>query len=212
MQQRDIVEAIASGASEYHWVEIESGPVVFRVFADALKVNGVRVPVSWNTTVEATKLLGLHPTTALIEDLIFKNASVKIPPFTFNPSQYDIKSWDTVLAFNAKIDKAIEGSSKDQLVATVGKSWIITKQGGPVNYGFHGGIYHGVSHGMKVWQPPGRRHNADHYDYSQTLRLVHPDVTVSGEGMSFQELLANKRLYKYVTLVGPYNKEGMTWT
>lgn len=219
--QPAILEAIAASECEYHWADITSGPVVLRVFADALKWKGVRVPVSHTTTVKAAELLHAHPTTAVIEDLVFQQASVKLEPFTFDPAHFNISAWSTAEKHSKKIDEAIEAATmaereeeearlkmclrlRPRLVATVGKSWVSSSQGGAVNYGWHGGIYNAVTPGLKVWQPPGRAHNAEHYDYSQTLRLVHHECFVDGEPTTFPALLRSRRLAKYVAHDGPY--------
>lgn len=166
---------------EYEWYAIQEGNVRFWVFADAAKINGVRINV---TAAEAQAIaddIGASLTTPKIEDLIYKHATIKIPPF---PSDV-VKT--TASQHSAKIDQALK--AQKGLISTVGKSWVLSNklsESKAMNYGWHtlskpasSGPWPSVTlPGVNVFQQPGTAHNPAHEDYSQTLRLVHRKVVV----------------------------------
>src|SRR5690606_37586545 len=153
-------------------------------------------------------------------------------PMTFNPTSFNIAARKTILAHSTKIDNAIGAQTHvttsdtlgevdalrvclklAPLVATVGKSWVSSRAGGVVNYGWHGGsaAYGAVTKGLKVWQTMGRRHNADHYDYSQTLRLVKSQCTINGEKTTLSELLQDPGYCQFVTHEAHYAEDQSPW-
>jgi hypothetical protein len=185
VKQNDIVQAVREGRARFDWVELRPG---LEVFADALKVDGVRVTVSAETAQRVADLLGASLTTPLIEDEVYARAAVRLPPFTI-PTGPDA-SWEQTVWHSRKIDEALTklGAEPGELVATVGKSWVLVNAlrlptGGAriveghevaANYGWHsrGAPHPAVSGGTPVWQSVGLRHNLKHHDYSQTLRLA----------------------------------------
>lgn len=198
--QADVLSAARAGRLVYTWVDLPGVPGV-QVFEDAAKLDGVRVPVSAETTAAIVELLNteagwtVSPTTPLVEDLIYNAADVRVRPV----AQAVADGSFAVPAFNQSIDKQIAaqaaGPRARQIVSCVGKSWVLANMavdhpGHPVNYGFHwplstamsystnaagdrveAGPWPSVDGKSKVFQQPGTRHNAQHWDYSQTLRL-----------------------------------------
>lgn len=193
MNAADILLAIREGRAEWHWATVKSGPVTLSVFADALKVDGVRVSVSARTAQTVADNLGCILTTPLIEDLIYQQAEVRIPPFPGEVTERLAKD------HSADIDKMLARGAKsiqpETLIATVGKSWVLSNKATAdraVNYGWHcerwrGGTvpvsraFHATD--VQVIQPPSTAHNLEHVDYSQTLRLV--DAHCQFDGPNF---------------------------
>jgi len=175
--QADVLEAVRSGRAEFAFVELPGAPGVF-VTADALKVDGIRVPVTARTTQAVCDFLGCHPTTPAVEDMIQGAATVPVVP----PTE-DWRTMQTEAAvrhFNSRIDEQVAGRAG--LVSCVGKSWVLSNAeldhpGRAVNYGMFrpDGPYNSVSGRFRLWQQPSWAHNPDHWDYSQTCRLVRLD-------------------------------------
>ena len=215
MKQSAIVQAVREGRYDpITWAEVHSGPVAISVMADALKIDGVRVPVSARTAQHCADALGSSLTTPLIEDLIFQAADVRIRAFTIEtgPALQPSIGWSQAVENSKRIDEALaaEGALPSQLVATVGKAWclgnvLFAKLGRALNYGWHakGATEHAVSDELMVWQSIGTRHNADHWDYSQTLRLVRRSCRVAGAQASLYDVLTDLELCRYLTHEGP---------
>lgn len=219
MNVSDILQAIREGRAEWHWATVTMGPVTFSVFADAFKVDGVRVAVSARTAQTVADNLGCILPTPLIEDLIYQQAEVRIPPFPGDVTERLAKD------HSADIDKALANSSKiirpDTLVATVGKSWVLSNKATTdraVNYGWHcerrraGGVPVSPafqSTDVKVIQSPSAAHNLDHVDYSQTLRLVDARCQFDGPNLGLgvktpvAELLQHRDWWVHISHEGP---------
>lgn len=178
ISQSQVVDAVQHGYAIFDWVPVP-GVEGLEVFADALRIFDVRVPVTAITTARIAELLDASPTTALIEDLIFNTATVRIVPPTWD---YRIMmSCRAVFGQSLRIDAQIAKAGappRGALVSCVGKSWIIDNAsvehpGQAVNYGLHrpDGPYASIDGKSRVWQTPGTIHGPDHWDYSQVLRL-----------------------------------------
>ena len=179
--QEEVLQAIRDGRAVFQWRELPQLRGL-EVFADALQVDGVRVPVTARTTKAAAELLNASPTTALVEDWIFNEADIRTTPQT-----QDYRTMMTPKAvgkFNAVLDQQIRkrrelSPSPIPIVSDVGKSWIVDNAalrspGMAVNYGLHlpDAPYTSIDGRSKLWQTPGTKHEPDHWDYSQTLRLM----------------------------------------
>jgi hypothetical protein len=182
LSQTDILESVFAGMAQFQWVKLKSAPGLL-VMDDALKIAGVRVPVSARTVEGIAKLLSAMPTTALVEDMIWNDADVLVEaPYIDPPSL--MMSNRSVLKFNNAIDLAQRSKTYGQgaLFASSGKSWVLSNAidsrppGTTTNYGFHrfrrpAKNHTSVDGKSYVIQTPGTAHNADHWDYSQTCRL-----------------------------------------
>ncbi len=210
MTQQDIIQATRDGRLEYRWAELPGAPGVW-VFEDAARLEGLRVPVSARTAQAIAQLLAaatganVLPTTPLVEDLIYDSADVRVKPVAFDTG--DPRS---VAAFNSAIERQIAQQTAGRpgwgLVSCVGKSWVLSNMaldhpGYAINYGFHWplatptgeqGPWLSVNGRSKVFQQPGSRHNPDHWDYSQTLRLCRLDA---GAELPSHEPLRASRLW-----------------
>lgn len=183
LSQADVLQAVKDGRAEYTFVPLPGAAGVY-VTADAVKVDGVRVPVSARTTQAVCDFLGVSPTTSLVEDMIHDAAGTVVVPPTADPAI--MQSDAAVRGFSASIDKQIYEAgfrNVSGIVSSVGKSWILDNAelnvpGRPVNYGLFrpDGPVKSVTGKFRLWQDPGWAHaNPDHWDYSQTLRLVRLD-------------------------------------
>lgn len=177
LSQADVVAAVKEGRAEFEFVPLVSATGV-HVFRDALKVDGVRVPVTAQTTQVLADFLGCSPTTALLEDMIHEAATVRVVPPTFD---YTIMQSDgAVRGFSRQIDEQVAGRAG--LVSCVGKSWVLDNlaldhPGKAINYGLitPSAPYASVSGKFRLWQQPSWAHNSEHWDYSQTCRLCKLD-------------------------------------
>lgn len=211
MKQSEIIEAVRAGRFEpIVWAEVHTGPVALQVMADALKIAGVRVSVSARTAQLCADELGCMLTTPLIEDLVHQAADVIVSAFPA-PGGPD-GTWAQTVLHSQKIDTAlrVRGALASQLVSTVGKSWCIVNalQGRPdkaCNYGWHDdrAPYHAASDALMLWQGVGTRHNAEHHDYSQTLRLVRRTCRVAGAEALLSDVLTEVDLCQHVSHEGP---------
>lgn len=193
MKQQEIIDAVRAGRAEFAWVELLED---VEVTADAVRIDGVRVTVTADTAQRCADLLGASLTTPKLEDEIYARARVRIPAFP-RPGGPD-GSWSQTVEHSRQIDDAIAraGGKPGELVATVGKSWVLVNAlpqhpGKAANYGWHDerAPYAAVTGGTRVWQPVGLAHNTQHHDYSQTLRLCR----AHGRELPSHEPLAIKR-------------------
>ena len=139
----------------------------------------IRFGVSARTAQQIADALGLTLSTAILEDWIHKMAPKKLRARTFSPDHYRIDALETMISHSIAIDARIREAQlkPDELRSTIGKAWILDvnldRGAKAVNYGWYdpAAPYLSVT-GIKLWQSVGTRHNADHADYSQTLRLI----------------------------------------
>lgn len=183
--QKQYLDAAIEGKLEFKWVNLPSAPG-WQVTSDAVKLDGVRFPVTARTAQQIADVLNAHLTTPLLEDLIEADATHKI----VSPTQdYRIMhTQEAVDAFNQGIDEQLKGTTFGELVSVTGKSWVLTEElkrkplGTACNYGMFrpDGPYRSISGKYQLWQEPGYRHDIDHWDYSQVLRICRPLIPSSG--------------------------------
>lgn len=178
MKQSEIVAAIAQ--APLSWVEIATG---VEVMALPFQVGGAFVAVSAKTSqacAEARTRDGwlCTLTTPKVEDMIYAQAALKPEPVLLNPSKVNIASDAAIAEHSQKLLARIGQQPTDKLIAC-GKSWVLsngllTHPGKAANYGFFStaGAYKSANGAFRLWQPLSFVHNAEHYDYSQMLRLV----------------------------------------
>lgn len=232
MDQREILDAIKAGKAIFTWTELESGPVKFRVTSDAVKINGIRIPVSAATTDAAAAIIGALPTTAKVEDLIFRAAKYRAPAFpgillASCPSHacphaktdaggkplyctVNERLWRRGVEHSAQVEAMLgsAGAQAGDLVATVGKSWVlsnVTPKGKAANYGWHSkhAPYLSATIPDRCWQPLSTAHAPSHFDYSQTLRLLHSKCKVNETERDTAEVLRDPALAKFLSHEGP---------
>jgi len=212
LSQAEILDRVRVGDATFRWVDLPvGGRLVLRVMPDALRLDGLRVPVSARTAQQAADLLGAMLPTALIEDLVWRAAAVRVRPKPQRPDWWSAHMWEAVEQCHQDIQEQLPAElDPGAIIATVGKSWVLTNEllaheGRAANYGWHhsGAGFRAVSGSMPVWQPLSTAHNADHWDYSQTLRLVARDCLVDGAPRDLHDVLQDRELAPLVSHEGP---------
>ncbi len=193
---------------------------VFRVFSDALKMDGIRINVTAETEQRIADLLGCFLLTPKIADLIWLQRDV-----TLYPSPQPISSTTKAMfAHSQRIDAALEKlGNPTGLLCTVGKHWVLdnallSHTGFAENYGWHfeGATYKGIKgevavslakddsgRYLRVIQGCGWRHGKTHVDYSQTVVLVSSQCEVDGQPMALGDVLTSKDLSPLASHNGP---------
>ena len=206
------VAAIREGRATFEWVAVESThkahKATFFLFADALKVDGIREIFTPLTAQEAADLLGAHLPTPKLLDLRYLQADVAADPQPEKyPNSVGMATQAAVAAHSARVDAAVKGAHG--VVQNVGKHWVLhpaMTRRKAVLYGWHvPSQKNGKWQGIKVGQSMSRRDlfliqgpNADHVhaytDYAMTLMLVHGDCVVDGETMRTADVLRSSSL------------------
>lgn len=220
-----LVERLSDAQVE--WARLEAGDqggprVVMSVFRDALKVDGVRRSATAAEMQEVADAMFCVMPTPRILDLIWEEAGrtgTRTNPVVNIGGKIVANLDDETVS--AAVDAALEkaGGDKGGLMASVGKYWVLTNalrrsnlrfgNRTACNYGWHstGAPYRAVTPGLKVWQSPGLRHNDEHVDPSQVVRLVYRNAMVSEDGselrrMDMLEVLQHPVLNKLVSHEG----------
>jgi hypothetical protein len=163
-----ILEKILEGNYQHTYTKLPSGILVS---TDALKVDGIRINVSWRQLKIISSLFSARPMTEAVVNELIENAVVRIDPVIMPISS----SWESTVRHSHEIDKLI--GSHEGLVDNAGKFWIsLDKYPWFANYGLFcsGNVWKGIkTYGPKhSIQPVSTKHNEDHVDYSQTCRFM----------------------------------------
>lgn len=173
-------------AAKLEWAPVQVTPVwMVYVTRDALRADGLRLPVSAAQAQRVADHCGCLLPTAQILDAIWLAAEHKASPTPIAPATWQTNPESASRQFNLELDRL---TSHGGLVATAGKSWVLDplvtkKPSSGVNYGWHSASapYSALSPAAgRVWQPLASAHGLTHVDYSQTLRLVHPTSIFEG--------------------------------
>jgi hypothetical protein len=206
-----ILDAVKNGQADVRWAFVRTSyqghEGEFRVFADALKVQGVRVTLTAPGKQRVADAMGCLLLTLKLADLIWAQRQVTISPFPMSSTEHDLLVMSTVarmIEHSQKIDAAIAAlpSPPEGIVSTVGKHWVIddaldlpSHKGRAENYGWHN-LKTGPScatpaggPGCHVIQDPGWRHDLGHTDYSQTCTLVSRECRVDGQARDLVDVL-----------------------
>lgn len=159
------------------------------------KFDGVRLPASAYELQQIADLLDCTMLTPKVIDMIWLQAKVKMDAVVSVKGA--IVATSNVTDVHTAIEKNL--STKDdgkKLVSCVGKYWcLINGLTNPglaygkatcCNYGWFAQVASGpgLTPGTQCWQRPGYRHDNQHLDPSQTIRLMHKKgrlVTPDGE-------------------------------
>jgi len=217
-------DAVKRGEADIRWAIVRSeyqGHVgEFRVFADALKIQGVRVNLTPAGQQRVADALGCMLLTPKLADLIWASRQVTLPPFGMSQTAHDLEIMGTVqrmIDHSRKIDAALVslGEPPEGIVSTVGKHWVIDDAllfhpGMAENYGWHNQQKLGPAcataaggPGCHVIQDPGWRHNLGHLDYSQTCVLVDQQCTVDSAPNQLPAVLQHPMLSFLASHKGP---------
>ena len=178
------------------WVDVPLGDMIVTVGSDNLKSSSdgsspsLRLPVTWPETYAITRVIGdsigedLIAPSQKIADAIY--AAAKTKTVLDGQGTSAMTAMSTVQAYNHDVDQQIakKGGSPDGLVSGHEKYWILHSRLDPsvnnvilAQNGFPPIADPAVNYGG--WGPNGRpiqtvggRHNAEHVDYSQLIRLV----------------------------------------
>lgn len=218
-----ILQAIQAGNYEIIWSTITSSisghTATFRVFADALKIGGVRITTSAYLEQTIADLLGCSLLTAKLADLIFAQRAITVLPHIQTPDATMV-STAVMIAQSAWIDSQIPTDYQGGIVSTVGKHWIISSlfstntatAGKAINYGwpitsssFQGTTWPKSATLPNVWviQNPGWAHDDQEVDYSQNCVLVARDCIVDNNPMDLQTVLQDPVLSYVANADGP---------
>lgn len=184
------------------------------ISGDEQKFNGVRLPATAHQLQQIADMYNCMLLTPKVIDLIWLQAELKFDCIINVNGK--IVALSNVTDVHQKIEEKIEslgGDDGTKLVSCVGKYWCLmnelaTKQNiagdkPACNYGWFSKYASGpgITPGTKCWQRPGFRHNKQHSDPSQTIRLmyrmarlVHPngkEESVDLHGVATNPNLAN---------------------
>jgi hypothetical protein len=217
-----MLDAISDGRGEatYADITIEEGghTLVCHVFADAFKIDGVRINVSAELEQQIADLYSCYLLTPKLADLVFLQRATTLVPLPMPITS----STAAMISESQKIDAAASKASYSEgILQTVGKHWCLSnklwkKPGFAVNYGWH---FLEGSFGMKgeravtlasqnghnllVIQGPWQAHNYRHSDYSQNCVLVSRSCLLDGNEVDLGEILQDPSLAPLVSTEGP---------
>lgn len=222
-REQAIRDYVRNGTYEVNWAKVVSTHAghtgEFWVFADALKIEGVRVNVSAETEQIIADLLGCVLLTPKLADLIWMQRAVTLPPF---PRPITATT-QAMVEHSAKIDAALlKLDYKEGIVATVGKHWVLdndllVKTGRAMNYGWHfeGASFQGIKgepvatlmkddkgQYMRLIQGRGTAHDMHHADYSQICVLASRECIIDGQPMDILTLLQDPALAPMISHQG----------
>lgn len=179
MDQSQVVRAVQAGAASFCWVKLGE----IEVMARPLRVGDRYAAVSARTAQLCAQALSddahdVSLTTTIIEDAIWSAATEKPEPHLISPQRMNIASTAALEEASGKLAQKLMSVPEDALVS-YGKSWVLDAElashpGRAANYGMPSkhGAYVSSDGRYKLWQPLGFRHDWEHYDYSQLLRLA----------------------------------------
>lgn len=205
-------------------LELEDQVGTFYVFADALKVGGVRINVSAYLQQQIADLLQASLLTPRLADLIYTSRSLTLDPMPRTITSTTAAMIDQSKKIDAKIQEKIPPEQgflpPGSIVNTVGKHWVLVnnlfspqakaaKKG--ANYGWHfeGASFDGMKGepsvslpGVRVIQGVGTAHNDRHTDYSQICQLVMRECWVDGEPWDVGDVMRDPHRCRLVMPAG----------
>ena len=188
----------------------------FYVFAEPLKLGGVRINASAALQQQIADALGCVFLTPRLADLVFANRSVTLPPMP----RPITSSTAAMIEQSDKVGAAVPPGASG-IVDTEGKYWVLVKSlfsasakaaRKAANYGWHfeGSSFQGLKGeptvslpGVRVIQGVGTVHNDQHTDYSQIVRLVSRTCEVDGQQRDLADVLMDPDLAPLVSHEGP---------
>jgi hypothetical protein len=157
--------------------------------------DGVRLPATAHQLQEIADLIGGMLLPPKIIDLIWLKAPIKFDSVVNTPrypgapaSQREIVAISPYHVVHQEIEAKIAAAGGDDgvsIISCVGKYWCLIQQlincgmlqgdWTACNYGWFAKVASGpgLTAGTQCWQRPGYRHNKQHWDPSQTIRLMY---------------------------------------
>ncbi len=219
-----ILAAVTAGEALITWGTVTSTAnghtATFRVFSDALRVNGVRCGVSAILAQQIADVLGCRLLTPKLADLTWQARAVTLVPYPLVHTLADTRmmaTWAWMQKESALIDAALQKTPAPAggIVQTVGKHWtldndLLLHPGKAQNYGWHfpGATFDGsafepaVTLPLRVIQGRGWKHPPTHVDASQTCVLVWRNCVVDGAAMNLDDVLQSPTLSSLVSHQG----------
>ena len=198
-----ILDAVTSGSARVDWtpVEIVSGSdrLVVEVINPAVMIGEDDDWFLPSSTARTQALIAEHLDAYLltphVADWVWRNAPRRLEPETNGSWQDQTMAHTKWMRFHSDaVLKQLGGSH--QLCADPGKLWVITRKvlanpGLAANYGWH--VYRAHDPPANAWanrviQSVGHRHNDQHVDYSQTIRLMKSEALLNGEVIDLEEV------------------------
>ena len=152
----------------------------------SLTYNGVRLPATAHQLQQIADKLSCMLLTPKVIDMIWLQADLQFDCITVVNSSIVANANITSVheAIESKIIKN-GGDNNKKLISCVGKYWCLINDLGykgyiagdhvACNYGWFSSTASGpgITPGTVCWQRPGFKHNKQHFDPSQTIRLMH---------------------------------------
>ncbi len=225
-RDRYILDTVDAGRLEFSWAPITSlipgHSGTFYVFADAGKVDGIRVGVGARILQQIADKLGASFMTPKLQDLSYAQAPTKILPWLdYSPTMMQSTQW-FVRATDGINKMAAEAEYRGGLLRGMGKPWMISNAllahpGRAENYGLYvpankvvSGRYFGVYAprsvtlpDVHVLQDPGWAHTLGQDDYSELVVLASRQCTVDGRAMDLADVMRDPTLAALVSHEGP---------
>ena len=226
-KQAGYLAAVKDGKAAISWgtirSEIPGHTAEFRVTADALKLDGIRIAVNANTNQYIADALDCRLLTPKLADLLWSQRQTTLPPFPRGRVD-DMSTVQAMLDHNKKIDAMLATLPQPYgIICTVGKLWVLDndllkRPGMAMNYGWHYGTapsYQGVDgevtasrlvengKPVRLIQGRGTRHDGQHIDYSQVCMLVSNDCLLDGKPARLDTILTDPSLAELANVGGP---------
>src|SRR5690606_25807727 len=140
---RRVTRRLAAASDvRFEWAEVRSTDgvhaAVFRMLADALKLDGVRAAFTAREAQEVADELGVFLPTPKLLDLRFQQATVKDDPSPkYRPGGVGMASAEAIAEHSTRVEQTI---GKPGIVANVGKHWVLHESASPRRaalYGWH---------------------------------------------------------------------------
>lgn len=214
-----IVEAVRAGhVAPIDWREVLSEhaghQAILWVSGDALRIgdaeDSIRISTTARTAQRIADALGCILPTTRVCDLIWEQATVRVPPCSQKLPPEDTRPLTCnarLLQHHERVEAKLGGARG--LIENVGKHWVLSNKlaadpNKAANYGWFdaaGGarFASGPSPQAKpgkhrLFQPLGTAHAIDHLDYSQVVRLVRRWAMVDGVRRDLAEVLCDPEL------------------
>jgi hypothetical protein len=219
-----ILAAVVAGEALIRWGTVTSTAnghtATFRVFADALMIQGVRCGVSAFLAQQIADVLDCRLLTPKLADLVWQGRGTTLVPYPLVHTAEDTRhmaSWAWMIRESSLIDGALtKVANPSGIVQTVGKHWcldndLLLHPGKAENYGWHfsGPTFGGsafepaVTLPLRVIQGRGWAHPPTHVDASQTCVLVWRNCVVDGQAALLDDVLQSSTLSALVSHQGP---------
>ncbi|HZU99651.1 MAG TPA: peptidoglycan-binding domain-containing protein [Planctomycetota bacterium] len=210
-RETEILKQISSGnvpsfLRHYVDVTVSSGghTLVLHVLPDYVAIGSdedfVRIPMAAPTAQKVADLCSASLPTRKIVDLIWQEAAVKTAPIPMTPNA-QMMSNDYYLTHQKKVEEALAGKRRGELVAGQKKDIVITNQLAkhPDKVAIYG--WHKLD--GKPIQPLSTVHEASYADYSHGLRLIDQEVVLDGKTVRLDQILADAKLSALLSDEGP---------